>query len=653
MRISNAKIYYQINGTWIEIESENLISLDVTKVQATSRPNKDRIGAFYNVTYDSVTIKIVRGHYDVLDACHANDGIYLKIDDGISITIGRFIVSEKTTANGISNIKYDIDESVAVEQRSKATGVQSGVQDVQVDGETVVSEEGIAEINLVPYAKTEYVEEIAEEAKTEIVKLYNEVGKKQDKLTAGENIKIENNVISAKAGGASTTTELKVTEPARESLGGESTIQSAVNIENVNAIKELTQIINEEAARATSEEDRLDGLIDALDATKADQEAVTAGLAKKQNKLTSENAGTNITITEEGGIVKINSIGGSGGVDKDYVDTQDQSVLKTCRNELADKQNKLTAGTGITIENDVISATGGGAVWGSITGKITDQTDLEDRFGAFATMLEEKITHETTERQEADQQFASAIEELGNTKENTLVAGTNIEIDRDTQPGKTIIKAINGGSGVSQEYVDQHDASTLASAKTYTDEKVLVVSQALDTVAANLATETTERRNTDNEIKEDLNTKANDNAVVHVMTVPSSTTLTTEERTKIAGGIYINGTFLSLDNPVFFPATDDGNRLYGLVIGKTGDTTAFGEYTINTSNVISMHIPSGDTKRYFMTINNNREVDLTNIKTPTKDTDATNKTYVDTAITNALGDVETVLETLTTGSGAN
>lgn len=45
---------------------------------------------------------------------------------------------------------------------------------------------------------------------------------------------------------------------------------------------------------------------------------------------------------------------------------------------------QYTAGTGISIQNNVISATGGGGggdgVWGQITGTITDQTDLQDEF---------------------------------------------------------------------------------------------------------------------------------------------------------------------------------------------------------------------------------------------------------------------------------
>lgn len=52
------------------------------------------------------------------------------------------------------------------------------------------------------------------------------------------------------------------------------------------------------------------------------------------------------------------------------------------------KQNKLTAGVGISITNDVISATGGGVAdsvaWGHITGTMADQTDLTTALAAKA-----------------------------------------------------------------------------------------------------------------------------------------------------------------------------------------------------------------------------------------------------------------------------
>lgn len=69
-------------------------------------------------------------------------------------------------------------------------GTGGGIEDVKVDGVSVVSGD-VANIDLTPYAKTTFVEG------------YHDATK-QDKLTAGTGIKIENNVISATGGGGGT-----------------------------------------------------------------------------------------------------------------------------------------------------------------------------------------------------------------------------------------------------------------------------------------------------------------------------------------------------------------------------------------------------------------------------------------------------------------
>ena len=57
---------------------------------------------------------------------------------------------------------------------------------------------------------------------------------------------------------------------------------------------------------------------------------------------------------------------------------------------MAAKQDKLTAGANITIENNVISATTGGsstteAQWGQITGTLSEQTDLQNVLDTIPT----------------------------------------------------------------------------------------------------------------------------------------------------------------------------------------------------------------------------------------------------------------------------
>ena len=88
----------------------------------------------------------------------------------------------------------------------------------------------------------------------------------------------------------------------------------------------------------------------------------------------------------------------------------DISALQTT---VAGKQDTLTAGTNITIVDNVISATGsaGSAAWGSITGTLSNQTDLEN---ALADA-------EANAKNYADSEIAKVL--IGNRDFNRLATG--------------------------------------------------------------------------------------------------------------------------------------------------------------------------------------------------------------------------------------
>ena len=71
----------------------------------------------------------------------------------------------------------------------------------------------------------------------------------------------------------------------------------------------------------------------------------------------------------------------------DYVTTQ------TLNTALAGKQNVLTAGTGVTIENDVISVTQIQTIhWGDITGNLNDQLDLKNALNSKQDTISDLAT---------------------------------------------------------------------------------------------------------------------------------------------------------------------------------------------------------------------------------------------------------------------
>lgn len=88
---------------------------------------------------------------------------------------------------------------------------------------------------------------------------------------------------------------------------------------------------------------------------------------------------------------------------------------------------------------------------------------------------------------------------------------------------------------------------------------------------------------------------------VRKMSAPESTTLTDEQIEKIIDGIFIEGEFLNLKNPVLFPASIFSDDYYGLVIGQFGDygNTRITHYRIHhTSKVISIYDSTGMTVSY-------------------------------------------------------
>lgn len=196
---------------------------------------------------------------------------------------------------------------------------------------------------------------------------------KQDKLTAGENITIEGNVISA-AGGSeaawgSIIGDLDDQTDLKEELTG---IVDRID-DNAEAIEALDTAKADVGASYTKGEE------DALLAAKAD--VGTAYTKAEADALLSGKADASNVYTKAQTYDKQEIDFNFNWVDSQLSTKADQlsvDAAVTILNSV--KQNKLTAGQNITIVDDVISATGGGAApaWGDITGTLSNQTDLKN-----------------------------------------------------------------------------------------------------------------------------------------------------------------------------------------------------------------------------------------------------------------------------------
>lgn len=197
---------------------------------------------------------------------------------------------------------------------------------------------------------------------------------KQDKLTAGTNITIDsNNVISAAGGGAD-----EVWIGSEEPTGDQTVWIDPTGSETAGLVTQ-------------------------------------AELANKQDKLT---AGTNITIDSN------NVISATGLV---------------TQAELASKQDKLTVGDNITIENNVISASAPPTATTSTLGLVKpDGTSITIADGVISSTQPTKTSELTNDSGFITNEYHDA------TKQDKLTAGTNITIDSNN-----VISASGSGGGES------------------------------------------------------------------------------------------------------------------------------------------------------------------------------------------------------------
>ena len=170
--------------------------------------------------------------------------------------------------------------------------------------------------------------QVAEKADTATVNAA--LAGKQNKLTAGANITIENDVISATGGSGG---------GAVDSVNGK-TGTVVLEAADVHAATEAQGALADTAVQP---------------ADIADMETQTHASGTYQTKLTSANAGNNVQITEESGVVKISATGGGsgsanwgsiGGTLSDQTDLKNALDAKLESGDLKTINNESLAGSG-------------------------------------------------------------------------------------------------------------------------------------------------------------------------------------------------------------------------------------------------------------------------------------------------------------------
>jgi len=293
-------------------------------------------------------------------------------------------------------------------------------------------------------------------------------------------------------------------------------------------------------------------------------------------------------------------------------------MIKTNKNRIGvleeGKQDKLTAGTGIDITNNVISATGETSVyWGNIEGTLSNQTDLNTALNGKQTTLVSGTNIKTINSQsilgsgnlsvsQIDDTTTASDKTWSSTKTNTeltnvrevaegkcksyiIDAQTDITGTKDANDNYTNVTAITGitladlslgdvilikALEVPDYWVSQITPSIslnkLETSKVDLDNYVTTnTAQTISgakTFSSNL-TLTGNLSDGTNEVSVAEIKGATDGIIT--ITAPSSTTLTDSEYAIFTSGkiVKINGTFLGHYNPIFLNSTQQTS--YGLV----------------------------------------------------------------------------------------
>lgn len=222
----------------------------------------------------------------------------------------------------------------------------------------------------------------------EQTQMAQDIAGKQDQLTAGANITIQNNIISASGGGGGTididTTVTPNSQHAVTSEGIYNAIQTAKTAVETQHTTDINRIDGELAGKASTasvttlrgdmenEIERVEGdYQDADTALDTRLTAVeTAQTTTEGNVTTLQQNVTTLQQTQTSQGTAIQGIRGRLDTAESNI-TQLQTTTSTLSGDVSSlqqtvsgKQDQLTAGTNITIQNNVISASGGG---GSVT----------------------------------------------------------------------------------------------------------------------------------------------------------------------------------------------------------------------------------------------------------------------------------------------
>ena len=307
----------------------NAIQTAKTAVETQHTTDINRIDGELAGKASTASVTTLRG--DMEDEIERVEGDYKDADTALDTRLTAVETAQTTTEGNVTTLQQNVT-TLQQTQTSQGTAIQG------IRGRLDTAESNITQLQ----TNTSTLS-------GDVSSLQQTVSGKQDQLTAGTNITIQNNVISA-SGGGSVTLDNDVTQNSQNGVKS-SGIYTAIQ----NAKSDMATQDAAIQADLTALTTRVDDVEDDVEQAQTDISTLQTGQQTLTTNLSTETSAREaadqaLRIDVNANASAINTLR-----------TNTNASITQLQTDVAGKQDQLTAGQNITIQNNVISASGGGS----------------------------------------------------------------------------------------------------------------------------------------------------------------------------------------------------------------------------------------------------------------------------------------------------
>lgn len=308
----------------------NAIQTAKTAVETQHTTDINRIDGELANKASTASVTTLRG--DMETEIERVEGAYQDADTALDTRLTAVETAQTTTEGNVTTLQQNVT-TLQQTQTSQGTAIQG------IRGRLDTAESNITQLQ----TNTSTLS-------GDVSSLQQTVSGKQDQLTAGTNITIQNNVISATGGGGSVTLDNDVTQNSQNGVKS-SGIYTAIQ----NAKSDMATQDAAIQADLTALTTRVDDVEDDVEQAQTDISTLQTGQQTLTTNLSTETSAREaadqaLRIDVNANTSAINTLR-----------TNTNASITQLQTDVAGKQDQLTAGSNITIENNVISASGGGS----------------------------------------------------------------------------------------------------------------------------------------------------------------------------------------------------------------------------------------------------------------------------------------------------